>query len=368
MTTVDVPLQDRAYQVVIGDNLFHDGAGQALARIVEGRVCLLVTDTNVAPLYARAAIAMLEDAGADRVAQSTFPAGEQSKNLATMGALYADAVAAGLDRSSIIVGLGGGVTTDMAGFLAATYMRGIDYVQAPTSLLAQVDSAIGGKTGIDLPQGKNLVGAFCQPRLVLVDVAALQTLPARQLRCGLAELVKHGVILDEDFFSSLEQNIDGLLAPDPTVYHHVVKRSCELKAQIVAEDELETSGRRAILNYGHTFGHALELLGDYQGFTHGEAIAIGMGMAADLAVKLAPCPALEELATRQDRLLRALGLPLTATGYSAAAILEAMRQDKKFVGGKNRLILPERLGLAKLVPDVPETLIRQAIEGRRDQS
>ncbi len=256
---------------------------------------------------------------------------------------------------------------DTAGFLAASYMRGIAYVQVPTSLVAQVDSAIGGKTGVDLPEGKNLVGAFYQPRHVLIDVKSLTTLPERQLRCGLAEVVKYGVILDAGFFAWLEENVAGLLAPDLDVYQRVVRRSCELKAEVVVADEREITGQRAILNYGHTFGHAVEKLSGYSRFTHGEGVSIGMAMAADLACILDDDPSLRDLVRRQDALCQRLGLPIRVDALAPGDILAAMRTDKKYQKGRNRLILPRRLGHVELVKDVDEAAVLQAIEGRCDQ-
>jgi 3-dehydroquinate synthase len=365
MTTLHVPLSQTPYDIVFTAAL----AGEAvpgLSAQVGGKDCLLISDSTVAPLYGERAAALLQGAGAARVTTTVFPAGEASKHLGTLAELYAAAVGAGLDRGGVMVALGGGVVGDLAGFCAASYMRGIPYVQLPTTLLAQVDSAVGGKTGLDLPQGKNLVGAFHQPAQVVVDVATLCTLPPRQLACGLAEVVKYGVIMDAELFSWLEARVAPLLALDEAVYREVVYRCCALKARVVVADERELTGQRAILNYGHTFGHALEQLTGYARYTHGEAIAIGMGMAVDLARRLADSPALADLQRRQDALLAALGLPLRAAGLAPAAIQQAMRQDKKYQQGRNRLILPDRIGLVRLVKDTDEALIRAAIEGRCD--
>ncbi len=363
-TTIHVPLRDRAYDLRIGDRLLADADATALAPLAGGRRCLLVSDSNVAPLYGTAATALLRAAGASRVETVVIPAGEGSKVLATMSTLYTAAARAGVDRRGLIVSLGGGVVTDLSGFLAATWMRGVDYAQLPTSLLAQVDSAVGGKTGVDLPEGKNLVGAFHQPRLVLLDVSTLRSLPPRELRCGLAEVVKYGVILDAELFARLEQNRKALLRADPVFYREVVRRSCELKVQVVVEDEFDTTGCRALLNYGHTFGHALETLGGYSTYLHGEAVAIGMGMAADLALLLEDTADRREVRDRQDALLAALGLPLQARGLDAAAVQQAMQSDKKFVGGRSRVILPERLGEVRQFADVPAEAVRRAIAGR----
>ncbi len=362
---IQIPLPGRAYDLVIGDRSLAAGDGSELQPVIGGRSCLIVTDKNVEAQYAATTVALLENAGASRVEVSVVEAGETAKNLATVASLYSAAVAARLDRKSVIVALGGGVVGDTAGFLAASYMRGIDLVQVPTSLVAQVDSSVGGKTGVDLPEGKNLVGAFHQPRHVLIDVATLKTLNMRELRCGLAEVIKYGAILDADFFGFLEGAIDGLLSVDAGAYRRVVERSCELKAMIVLEDEFET-GRRAILNYGHTFGHALEKLTGYTVYTHGEAVAIGMGMAADLGCILEATPARAELVRRQDALCAAVGLPTRLAGIEPAAVLEAMGGDKKYVGGQNRLIVPAAIGTAEIVTDVPDAPIIAAVAGRCD--
>jgi 3-dehydroquinate synthase len=362
---IPIPLPGRAYDLVIGNDLLVPGGCDELDAAVAGRQCLIVTDDNVVQAYGAETTALLTAAGASSVATTMFAAGEEAKNLDTLEYLYGEAVSAGLDRKSVIVALGGGVVGDTAGYLAASYMRGIDFIQIPTSLVAQVDSSIGGKTGVDLPQGKNLVGAFHQPRLVILDVDTLATLDPRQLRCGLAEVIKYGVILDAEFFVFLEANIDALLATDPDVYGHVVQRSCELKAMIVLEDEFET-GRRAILNYGHTFGHAIEKVTGYTVYTHGEAIAIGMGMAADLAVALDSTAARLELVQRQDALFDAVGLPNRIDGVDPEQVVAAMQTDKKYVGGRNKLIVPSAIGTVEILNDVAEVAIRASIIGRTE--
>jgi 3-dehydroquinate synthase len=360
---IPIPIPGRAYDIVIGAGILAGGSAPSLAPVVAGCHCHIVSDSHVAPLYLAPLQRVLHAAGAARVSESVFAAGETSKHHQTLLDLYADAVAAGVDRKSLIIALGGGVVGDVAGFLAASYMRGIPFVQVATSLVAQVDSSIGGKTGVDLPSGKNLVGAFHQPQHVLIDVDVLQTLPPRQLRCGLAEVVKYGVILDAEFFGYLEDHVPALLAPDPAVSMQIVRRSCELKAQVVLEDEFDM-GLRAILNYGHTFGHALEKVTGYAALTHGEAIAVGMCMAADLVSETAPSPAMTELVKRQDGLFTALGLPCAASGVVPADVLAAMRSDKKYVGGSSRLVLPDRLGRVAVVPDVPDGDVLAAISGR----
>ena len=369
MKSLTIPLAKRSYKLFIGDSKseIDFSSYEALSPFLQNRCCFVITDENVAELYLNAVSDRLTKAQVQRLDTAIFPAGESSKNLETVHHLYSEAVKAGVDRNSVVIALGGGVVGDTAGFMAATFMRGIDLVQIPTSLVAQVDSSIGGKTGVDLLEGKNLVGVFHQPKAVLIDVATLDTLPDRQLRCGLAEVVKYGVILDADFFSYLEANGKGLLRFDNRIYNRIVLRCCELKAQVVKSDEFDT-GLRAILNYGHTFGHALEKLTHYSGLTHGEAIAAGMGMAADLARLLDENPEKVELIERQDELFNAIGLPTRISGYSADQVFEAMQTDKKFVGGKKRFILPEKLGMARLVSDVPDNRVMEAIGGRCDPS
>lgn len=368
LETIHIPISGRAYDICLSDRFFATEQCQALGTIVSGRACLIVTDSHVGPLYAEGAEAILRQAGASRVDVATFAAGEESKNHQTLLGLYSDAVKASLDRSSVVVALGGGVVGDTAGFLAASYMRGVDYIQMSTSLVAHVDSSIGGKTAVDLPEGKNLVGAFHQPKLVMIDTTTLSTLNDRQLRCGLAEVVKYGVILDAAFFAQLETNVEALIGRDDATYMRVIQRCCELKAQVVLEDEFD-HGLRAILNYGHTFGHALEKITGYGLYTHGEAIAIGMCMAADLALRLDATTARKALAERQHALFAQLGLPTRCAASDAIApeaVLAAMQQDKKYEQGRNRLIVPDALGTVHLQPDVPNEPILEAIQAYCD--
>ncbi len=361
---INIPISGRAYDILIGNGFYRDGVDGGIAPLIDGRSCLVISDSNVAPLYGEHMKDLLTGAGAAKVAITTFPAGEESKTLETISGFYHTAVAAGMDRRSLIIALGGGVTGDMAGFTAATFMRGIEYLQCPTSLLAMVDSAVGGKTGVDLPEGKNLVGAFKQPKAVLADVATLRTLPLRELRCGLAEVVKYGVIQDADFFAFLAASVEGLLQLDPAIYSRVIQRCCELKAEVVLADEEDLTGQRAILNYGHTFGHALEKLADFSRLNHGEAVAIGMMMAADLASRRQP--ALEELYAQQESLWQRLGLQTRAKGFNPQEVLAAMRTDKKYEHGQVRVILPEALGRCVVVKDVTEDELLVSIEAHCD--
>jgi 3-dehydroquinate synthase len=365
MKSLNVHAESHCYPIIVGAGLLDSAeAVNLLKPLIDNRKCMVVSDSNVAPLYAALVSSALVKAGGHCAETAIIDAGESSKTLNTVEGLYHEAVARCLDRRAAVVALGGGVPGDIAGFVAATFMRGTRFIQVPTSLLAMVDSSVGGKVGVDLPEGKNLVGAFYQPEIVLIDLNFLKTLPKRELRCGLAEVVKYGVILDAELFSRLEDCTAGLLDYDLELYEEVVTQCCHLKAIIVGEDEREQSGRRAVLNYGHTFGHALEALGGYTALSHGEGVAIGMGMAADLAVTLGLAPA--ELPARQDALLSALGLATryTVSSLAPAQVLQMMYRDKKVESGKLRLVLPRRIGEVELVADVDEEAVLKAIGGR----
>jgi shikimate kinase/3-dehydroquinate synthase len=319
-----------------------------------GARAALVVDSAIDARYGPEAEASLRAGGLDphRIA---VPAGEGSKSMEGLSRLYDALLGAGLDRGSPVVALGGGVVGDLAGFAAATLFRGVPLVQVPTTLLAQVDSSVGGKTGINHPAGKNLIGAFHQPSLVFADTSYLASLPARDLRAGLAEVVKYGVIADADLFASLERNAGQLLAGDPEALRGAVRRCCEIKAAVVAADERETSGARAVLNFGHTFGHALERLTGYEEMRHGEAVAVGMVVAARLSALLGLCDA-----TVPDRiagLLARLGLP-TTHAFSPEAIVDAARTDKKVRSGAIHLLLVEAVGRVRRVPFAPSDLAK----------
>ncbi len=324
---------------------------------------LVVTDEHLASDYGNAIVQSLDVAG-DRTALHVLPAGEESKSFGVLSTIYDALVELRADRRTLVLAVGGGVVGDAAGFAAATYNRGLPFVQVPTSLLAMVDSSVGGKVGINHPKGKNLIGAFHQPLGVLIDPQNLSTLPDREYRGGLAEVVKYGVILDANFFSSLETHIDEINARDPAVLTTLIGRSCRLKADVVEQDEFERSGLRAILNYGHTFAHAFEALAGYGVLSHGEAVAIGMHCASRLAERRGLVdPSFTE---RQQRLLESLGLPTrlpTNCVFSPDDVLSRMRLDKKNVGGKLRFILPTRLGEVKLFDDVSEQDVAAALAG-----
>ena len=358
MKKIPINLKERAYDIIVMSDLLDDLTAK-LEPFIKGKSILLVTDSNVEKLYSEKVQKKLKPL-ATNVKTVVFPAGEKSKNLATMETLYNKAVEAGIDRSSVIIALGGGVVGDVAGFLAATYMRGLDFIQIPTSLLAMVDSSVGGKTGVDLPAGKNLVGAFWQPKTVLIDPLVLKTLPEREIKCGLAEVVKYGMIMDEEFFCFLENHTKELNSLDIECYTEVIARCCALKAAVVVDDEREESGLRAILNYGHTFAHAIEVVKGYGDINHGEAVAIGMCMAASLAV--ADCRLDDAAELRQENLLRALHLPCSIDGVKASKIYSAMQADKKSINGKLRFVLPDTIGEVTLLDEgVEKSKITQAI-------
>jgi 3-dehydroquinate synthase len=341
MRTVNVPLGGRSYPIFIGEKILADLGGHC-ARLELGRRCAIISDRTVAPLYAAKAAASLRQAGFESLLV-TIPAGETSKSL-KMFQTCCDLLAGHrLERKSFIVALGGGVVGDLAGFVAAAYLRGLALVQAPTTLLAQVDSSVGGKVGVNLAAGKNLVGAFHQPRFVLCDLAALRTLPPREFRAGLAEVIKYGIIYDEPLFARLERDLPKLLRRDAEMLAEVVARCCEIKADVVRQDETET-GVRAILNFGHTIGHAIEAISGYGKFLHGEAISIGQVAAAKLSVRAAALPA--EEAERIEKLFVRAGLPvaLKLPARRQAALIEAMRLDKKVNDGQIRFVLARRIG------------------------
>ncbi|MEK9721531.1 MAG: 3-dehydroquinate synthase, partial [Quisquiliibacterium sp.] len=306
---VPVELGDRSYPIVIGEGLLE--RGDLLSPIVAGRSVALVTNQTVGPLYAsRLARTLARDAA--QCIEINLPDGEQHKHWQTLNTVFDALLANRFDRKSVIVALGGGVVGDIAGFAAAVYQRGIDFIQVPTTLLAQVDSSVGGKTGINHPMGKNMVGAFHQPRLVLADVGCLQTLPARELSAGLAEVIKHGAIADEPYLASIEATLPRLLACDADALTEAVARSCQIKADVVAKDERE-SGLRAILNFGHTFGHAIEAGLGYGQWLHGEAVGAGMVMAAQLSQQLGLLG--EQQAARLESAILAAGLPVRGPAW-----------------------------------------------------
>ncbi|HTN77829.1 MAG TPA: 3-dehydroquinate synthase [Pirellulaceae bacterium] len=356
-TTVRVNLRERSYDITIGTHVLADAGAVTLAR---GPVshCVLITDENVQPRHAQTVADSLAEAGIN-VDLLVVPAGEESKSIEVANELWQAMLAAGTDRKSWVVAVGGGVIGDLAGFMAATYARGLSFLQVPTTLLADVDSSVGGKVGVNLPGAKNMVGAFWQPAAVLIDTQALTTLPEREYLSGLAEIVKYGMILDADFLSYLEAHANEILAREPASLTKIIARSCELKAAVVEQDEREETGLRAVLNYGHTFAHAIEAVAGYGEYLHGEAVAIGMQCAARLAAALGRIP--REVVDRQERLLLALRLPVSVPKQlDEAALLAAMQHDKKVEHGRLRFVLPTKIGHVELVGGIESKLVREA--------
>jgi len=352
MQTVHVGLDERSYPIRIGRGQLA-GIGEDLRRRAIGKRFIVIADSTVARLYGGEVLASLRDAGfvPDIV---SFPAGEQSKTLATIADLASRLARLGVDRKDALVALGGGVTGDITGFLAASYMRGIPFVQVPTTLLAQVDSSVGGKTGVDIPEGKNLVGAFYQPRAVYIDTGVLRTLPAAELLNGIAEVIKYGVIYDADFFAYLEENRQAILDVDLSVLAAVVKTCCAIKAAVVEKDERESDVRR-ILNFGHTIGHAVEADSGYE-LPHGSAVAIGMVAAGRIALAKDVFPK-DEL-DRLRCLIADFGLPTVIPPGSDPEVLKRyLLTDKKTVGGRPFFVLPERIGRVVVTDDVDPEII-----------
>ena len=344
---VPIALGDRSYDIVIGPGLWRDASvWQGLPR---ASVALIVSNPTVAGLYGDALRQALSPHYA-RILTLALPDGEAHKDWAALNLIFEHLLREGCDRKTVLFALGGGVVGDVTGFAAASYMRGVPYVQVPTTLLAQVDSSVGGKTAINHPLGKNMIGAFYQPQRVLCDLDTLASLPQRELSAGLAEVIKYGPIADSDFLDWIEAHLDALLARDQQTLAHAVQRSCEIKAAVVAEDERE-SGLRAILNFGHTFGHAIEAGLGYGTWLHGEAVACGMVLASELSVHLGLMPA--AFASRMRSLCERARLPVRAPDLGAERYLELMRVDKKSEAGELRFVLIEALGRATLrvVPD-----------------
>jgi len=355
MQTLRLALGERSYPIHIGAGLL--GEPELYRPHVRGKRVGVVTNRVVAPLYLERVQRALEKAEA-RVVPVLVEDGEQAKSWSVLDRVFDALLAARLGRDALLVALGGGVIGDLAGFAAAVYQRGIPFLQLPTTLLAQVDSSVGGKTAINHARGKNMVGAFHQPLAVIADVASLDTLPERELRAGIAEVIKHGFILDLEFVGWLEANLEKLLARERAALEHAVRRSCELKAQVVAADERE-SGLRAILNFGHTFGHAIEAGAGYGEWLHGEAVAAGMAMAAELSVRAGLLSASD--AARVKALIARAGLPLRGPALAPERYLELMQVDKKAAAGEVRFVLLEGLGRAALRGGLDEAMIRESL-------
>ncbi|GAB3545914.1 3-dehydroquinate synthase [Noviherbaspirillum agri] len=349
--TLKVDLGDRSYPITIGECLLDDPS--LVSRQITGRRVAIVTNTTVAPLYLERLSKALVAAG-KQVTSVVLPDGEEEKNWGSLMQVFDVLLSEKCDRKTTLVALGGGVIGDLTGFGAATYMRGVPFVQVPTTLLAQVDSSVGGKTGINHPLGKNMIGAFYQPQAVIADTTTLNTLSDRELSAGLAEVIKHGAIIDAHFFDWIETNIAKLLDRETTAIAHAIQRSCEIKADVVRQDERE-GGLRAILNFGHTFGHAIEAGLGYGEWLHGEAVGCGMVMAADLSERLGFID--EATRSRVTELVRAAGLPVVAPDLGVDRWLELMQVDKKNEGGQIKFILLKPLGTAVIMPAPQDALL-----------
>lgn len=360
MKIIKLNLKKRSYYIVVGSRI-SGILGAHLKRLNIGRDAYIVTNAAIKTRYARALGRILKSSGFE-IRFKLIPDTEKSKSIQIASILIEDLASYDKKRKVFIIALGGGVVGDVAGFVASIYKRGIPYIQIPTTLLAQVDSAIGGKTAVDLAQGKNLVGAFYQPRLVFSDVTFLKTLSLKQIQAGLAEVIKYAIIKDPQLFSYLENNLGDCLDLKIAPLEFIVRRCSYLKAKIVEQDEREEKGIRTILNFGHTIGHAIESAGDYDRYNHGQAVALGMLVACQISKKMGFIQ--DDILARIEKLIKAAGLPTKINKISPAKILKAHYRDKKFIGKKNRFVLIKDIGQAKVVEDIPLRLIREAIKKR----
>ena len=358
MRTLNVALGNRAYPIRIGRDVLADPS--LIQPYLKTQRVAIVTNDVVGPLYLKALEESLHSVGV-RTTVVVLPDGEAHKDWQTLNLIFDKLLAERCERSTTLIALGGGVVGDMAGFAAATYQRGMPFIQIPTTLLSQVDSSVGGKTAINHPLGKNMIGAFYQPKLVLADIRTLDTLPDRELRAGLAEVIKYGLIRDPSFFEWLEGNLERLLARDADALAYAVERSCANKAEVVAADETE-QGERALLNLGHTFGHAIETGMGYGNWLHGEAVAAGTMMAAELSRSLGWLTAAD--VSRIDALFARAGLPVVGAKMPVERYLDLMAHDKKVEAGRLRLVLLQQIGRAVIHADSPQALLAAAIEAR----
>lgn len=355
MKQIQVDLGERSYPIYIGQNLMNDC--ETLSRYLLKKRILIVTNETVAPLYLNQIQEMMVSFG--EVESVILPDGEQFKDLAHLDAIFTALLQRNYGRDSVLVALGGGVIGDMTGFAAACYQRGIDFIQIPTTLLSQVDSSVGGKTAVNHPLGKNMIGAFYQPQLVLIDTQCLRTLPAREFAAGMAEVIKYGIMWDGEFFQWLENNVQALKRLETEALVYAISRCCEIKADVVSQDETE-QGVRALLNLGHTFGHAIEAEMGYGNWLHGEAVAAGTVLAAQTARSLGLID--ESIVCRIVQLLQAFDLPVSAPeSMDFDSFIQHMRRDKKVLGGQIRLVLPTGIGQADVFSQVTESTLEQVI-------
>jgi 3-dehydroquinate synthase len=355
---IRVRLKEKSYDILIGSGLFQK-SGRLLKGLGLGRDAVVITNRRLLNLYGKRLSGILKKSGFT-VNFQIVPDSEKAKSSKIVESVLNRIAAYDKYRTIFLVALGGGVVGDLTGFVASIYKRGVPYVQIPTTLLAQVDSSIGGKTAIDLPVAKNLAGAFYQPRIVISDVSLLKSLPRRQLKSAMAEIIKYGVIKDKKLFEYLEKNYPRILNGDEKALEHIISRSSEIKAGVVAKDEFDNKGLRAILNYGHTAGHAVEAASAYSGrYDHGESVAVGMAISAEMAVRL-------KMLRRKDGLrivsmIKRCGLPVRVKGLNFSKLYDSLGHDKKFIRGKNRFVLPVGIGRVKIVEDVPKRVIKEVI-------
>ncbi len=358
MKKVRVRLKDRSYDIVIGSGLFQK-SGRLLKRLGLGRDAVVITNRRVLSLYGRRLGAILKRSGFT-VSFEIVPDSEKAKSSECAASVLNRIAAYDKYRRIFLAALGGGVVGDLTGFIASIYKRGVPYIQIPTTLLAQVDSSIGGKTAIDLPAAKNLAGAFYQPRIVISELSFLRSLPKRQLRSAMAEIIKYGIVKDKRLFEYIEENCAKIIKGDERALEYLIFRSSEIKADVVAKDEFDDKGLRVILNYGHTAGHAIEAASSYSGkYDHGESVAIGMAIAADIALKLKMIT--QKNAQRITSLIKRCGLPVQAKGLNSSRIYNSLLHDKKFIRGKNRFVLPVGIGRARVTEGIPAAIIKKAI-------
>lgn len=361
MKIVKVNLKGAAYNIVIGNNIIKV-LGSYITKLNIGSDAYIITNALIKNKYGLIISNSLKAAGFN-VQFKLLPDSERSKSLDSLSLITRDLARFDKKRRVFVIAFGGGVIGDLAGFAASVYKRGISYLQVPTTLLAQVDSSIGGKTGVDLPQGKNLVGTFYQPRMVFSDLMFLQSLDLKQLRNGLAEIIKYGIIKDPQMFAYLEKRHQDILARKPDALEYIVERSSSIKAIIVQQDEREEKGIRTILNFGHTIGHAIEAAGKYKKYTHGEAVALGMLAVCDLSRQLGVITD-NDLPQRIETLIETIGLPVRIEGISSDDIITAYYRDKKFIGAKNKFVLIEKIGKTKIREDIPLKIIKAALKKR----